>query len=124
MHKKSKLPVLLFILLYPLLLCAQMTELKSKVYHFELKQNLLGSPEIIFDAITGDISPWWDHTYSEKPVKLFIEPRPGGHFLEVFNEQGDGVIHATVTGAQRGKFFTHGRAVGTGRQSHAHGYHL
>jgi len=101
-----------------------MTELKSKVYHFELKQNLLGSPEIIFDAITGDISPWWDHTYSEKPVKLFIEPRPGGHFLEVFNEQGDGVIHATVTGAQRGKFFTHGRAVGTGRQSHAHGYHL
>jgi len=49
----------------PMALQAQITEIESKVFKFELKQNLPGSPEIIFDAITGDISPWWDHTYLE-----------------------------------------------------------
>ena len=32
---------------------------------FELK--LPGTPGVIYEAVTGDISGWWDHTFSEKP---------------------------------------------------------
>lgn len=61
------------------------------------------NPEVIYDATTGDISGWWDHSFSEKPYRVFIEAKPGGGFYEIFDESGDGVLHATVTWAQRGK---------------------
>jgi len=61
------------------------------------------TPENTYDAATGDISPWWDHSMSETPSRLFIEPRPGGGFIELFNEDGDGALHATVIVAERGK---------------------
>jgi len=62
-----------------------------------------GSPGLVYDHLTGDITGWWDHSFSPKPLKLFIEPRPGGGFYEIFNERGDGVLHATVIYAERGK---------------------
>lgn len=65
--------------------------------------SLPGSPEKIYDAITGDISGWWDHSFSKKPLKFYIEAKPGGGFFEIFDETGDGVQHATITFAQRGK---------------------
>jgi hypothetical protein len=40
---------------------------------------------------------------SGAPLRLEIEPHPGGRFLETFDATGDGVVHATVTYAQRGK---------------------
>jgi uncharacterized protein YndB with AHSA1/START domain len=64
---------------------------------------LPGAPETIYDAITGDISEWWDHSFSESPKKFYIEAEPGGGFWEVFDDSGDGVLHATVIFAQRGK---------------------
>jgi hypothetical protein len=64
---------------------------------------LPGAPETIYDAITGDISAWWDHSFSDSPVKFFVEAKPGGGFWEIFDDTGDGVLHATVTCAQRGK---------------------
>jgi len=72
-------------------------------FTFAFDVDLPGSPEAMYDALTGDISGWWDHTMSEDPVRLEIQPRPGGHFVEVFDDSGDGVVHATVTYAQRGK---------------------
>ncbi len=48
-----------------------------------------GMPETIYDAITGDISGWWDHTFSEKPAKFFLEAKPGGGFWEIFAASGD-----------------------------------
>jgi uncharacterized protein YndB with AHSA1/START domain len=60
-------------------------------------------PEEAYDAMTGDISGWWDHSFSEEPAVLFIEAKPGGRFYELFDDSGDGVLHATVTYAQRGK---------------------
>ncbi len=87
-------------------------------FSVELSVTVPGSPEEVYDAFTGDISPWWDHHHSEKPVKFVIEPRPGGHFLELFNEAGNGVVHADVTWAERGKKLVfvgplglHGKAV-------------
>ncbi len=64
---------------------------------------LPGSPETIFDAATGDISGWWDHSFSDAPARFYIEAKPGGGFFEIFNASGDGVRHATVTMAERGK---------------------
>ena len=72
---------------------------------FQVQQELIlpASPEAVYDAATGDISGWWDHHISEHPKKLYIEAKPGGGFWEIFNDSGDGVLHATVIYAERGK---------------------
>ncbi len=62
---------------------------------------LPGTPEQIFDAATGDISGWWDHSFSENPKKFFIEAKPGGGFWEIFDEEGNGAMDATVIYAKR-----------------------
>jgi len=69
----------------------------------EHEVTLPGSPELIYDAITGDISDWWDHTFSGAPARFYIDATPGGGFYEIFDQNGDGVKHATVIYADRGK---------------------
>ena len=78
-------------------------QVKYDVFSFEKEVILPGSPEIIYDAISGDISGWWDHSFKEKPLKLYIEAKPGGGFWEIFDEEGNGALHATVIYAERGK---------------------
>jgi hypothetical protein len=34
-----------------------------------------GDPVFVYDHLTGDISDWWDHSFVENPLKLFIEAR-------------------------------------------------
>ena len=41
---------------------------------------LPGTPEQIYDACTGELSAWWDHSFSEKPLSIFLDARPGGSF--------------------------------------------
>jgi uncharacterized protein YndB with AHSA1/START domain len=72
-------------------------------FAFSFEVALPGTPEAMYDALTGDISGWWDHSMSGDPYRLEIEARPGGRFLEVFDESGDGVVHATVIHAERGR---------------------
>ncbi len=60
----------------------------SKTFQFEMNFNYPGNPIFVFDHLTGDISEWWDHSFSPNPYKLFIEPRPGGGFYEIFDEAG------------------------------------
>lgn len=55
------------------------------------------APEAAWDAFTGDILPWWDHHMSKEPKALELQARPGGHFLETFDDEGNGAVHATVT---------------------------
>ncbi|MDZ7624588.1 MAG: hypothetical protein U5J96_09120 [Ignavibacteriaceae bacterium] len=38
-------------------------KVKYDVFSFEKEVTLPGTPEVIFDAVTGDISGWWDHSY-------------------------------------------------------------
>jgi len=99
----KKLCILSTLLLF--VFCQKKTETESYygLFSFEQKLNLPGTPDAIYDAISGDISGWWDHSFSEKPLRLYIEPKPGGGFYEIFNENGDGVLHATVIYAERGK---------------------
>lgn len=72
-------------------------------FAFELSTVVPADPVDAFDAFTGDVSPWWDHHHSETPHALRIEPRPGGHFLELFDDEGNGAVHATVNFAKRGE---------------------
>jgi uncharacterized protein YndB with AHSA1/START domain len=72
-------------------------------YTFTLETEVPVSPERAYNLFTGDISPWWDHTFSENPKTLFIEAKPGGRFYEIFDETGDGALHATVIYAHRGR---------------------
>lgn len=81
----------------------QTGDARYDVFSFEQQLTLPGTTTVIYDAITGDISPWWDHTFSGKPYKLYIEAVPGGGFYEIFNAGGDGVRHATVIYSDRGK---------------------
>lgn len=76
---------------------------KYDVFSFDKEVTLPGAPEIIFDAVTGDISGWWDHSMSENPKEFYIEPVPGGGFWEIFDDEGNGVLHARVIYADRGK---------------------
>lgn len=64
---------------------------------------LPGAPETIYDALTGDISGWWDHTMSAAPRRLSIDARPGGLFEEIFDDAGNGARHAVVIYAERGR---------------------
>ena len=79
------------------------SKVKYDVFSFDKEVTLPGTPEIIFDAVTGDISGWWDHSFSENPKKFFIEAKPGGGFWEIFDDEGNGVLHGTVIYADRGK---------------------
>lgn len=76
------------------------------------------APEFVYDHLSGDISAWWDHTMSKNPKVLRIDPRIGGKFYEIFDDEGNGVEHARVTYAQRGVRLTfegplglHGKAL-------------
>ncbi len=82
---------------------AQVAELRGGAFSTTVEVTLPGAPETIYDAITGDLTPWWDHKFSENPARFVLEPKPGGGFWEIFDASGDGVRHAVVIYAQRGK---------------------
>ena len=82
---------------------AETKELKTGAFQVQQELILSASPEAVYDAVTGDISGWWDHSFSEHPKRLFIEPKPGGGFWEIFDDAGNGVLHARVIYADRGK---------------------
>ena len=98
------------------LLSAQQSNHESRVkygaFSFTKEVTLPGTPEVIFDAATGDISDWWDHSVSENPVEFYIEPIPGGGFWEFFDDEGNGVLHASVIAADRGKLLRFDGPVG------------
>jgi hypothetical protein len=88
-------------MLLTLLAAAAQAEIRtapSGAFSFTLSGDMKGTPAEVFAAATGDITPWWDHTMSGDPLKMYVEPVLGGAFMEIFNEQGDGVRHAVVTG--------------------------
>jgi uncharacterized protein YndB with AHSA1/START domain len=91
------------LLLTPFAAPAETRSLPLSGFAFELEATVAGSPEQAFDAFTRDTIEWWDHHFSAKPKRLFFEARPGGGFFEIFDDEGNGVRHATVIYAERGK---------------------
>jgi len=76
-------------------------EIPTGAFAFAFTSTLPAPPAAVWEAATGDVLPWWDHSMSGAPHALEIQPRPGGLFLETFDAGGDGVAHATVTYAKR-----------------------
>ena len=87
----------------PAYLQSETKDLKTGAFQVQQELILPASPEDVYDAATGDISGWWDHSFSDHPKKLFIEAKPGGGFYEIFDDAGNGALHATVIYADRGK---------------------
>ena len=85
------------------LIHAEVRSLTIGGFEFSNVITVPGSPAAVFDLFTGDVSPWWDHHFVEKPKKLYIDPKPGGGFYEIFDDAGNGALHATVIYADRGK---------------------
>ncbi len=65
-------------------------------FSFELETTVAGTPAEAFQAFTAETLQWWDHHFSTSPKQLFFEVRPGGGFMEIFDEAGNGARHATV----------------------------
>lgn len=101
--KKHLIVLIVLIFMLSEVASAQEANPKYDVFSFEQQITLPGTTTQIYDAMTGDISAWWDHSFSDKPYKLYIDAVPGGGFYEIFNAGGDGVKHATVIYSDRGK---------------------
>ena len=68
------------------------------------KEVVVAAPPLeAWNAFTGDVSAWWDHTFSPAPAKLVIDRKPGGGFWEIFDADGHGVKHAEILWAEPGK---------------------
>jgi hypothetical protein len=75
----------------------------AQVFSFQQKVTVPVEPAVAYDLATGDLSGWWDHKFSQQPAQFCLEPRVGGGFWELFDEAGNGVRHAVVTWAERGR---------------------
>jgi len=98
--------VVAFLICTVLLAPAGMAEVKPLAlggYGIEQDVTIDAPPDVVYSAATGDISGWWDHSFSTHPARIYIEAKPGGGFYEIFDASGDGVQHATVIWAERGK---------------------
>lgn len=82
---------------------AKVTGSSATGFAIEHELVLAGTPEAIYDAFTNEIANWWDHAFSEKPKRLVLEAKPGGAFLEIFDDAGNGALHGTVIYAHRGR---------------------
>lgn len=74
-----------------------------RTFTFEMGVDLPGTPEQAWDHFTGDVKPWWDHTFSEEPAALILDARVGGSFYEAFDRAGNGAEHAKVIFAEKPK---------------------
>jgi len=77
------------------------TTLRTGSFAFELEVVVPTSPADTWKAFTEETLEWWDHHFSEHPKKLSFDARPGGGFVEVFDDEGNGAWHATVILAER-----------------------
>jgi uncharacterized protein YndB with AHSA1/START domain len=82
---------------------AEPQEFPFRTATIEKEITVAAPPLEAWNAFTGDVSGWWDHHFSEKPLRLVIDRKPGGAFWEIFDKEGHGVKHAEVIYADPGK---------------------
>lgn len=106
MIKRANVGLAILVMAVGILAVSASAEVKSaEKGKFRIEQELVlpATPNEVYDAVTGDISAWWDHSFSGHPKKLNVEARPGGGVYEIFDDAGNGALHATVIYADRGK---------------------
>ena len=72
------------------------------VFHTELEIPLKASPARVYQALTHDISAWWDPDASWGKGKLVLEPKVGGRMWEDFGN-GEGALFGIVTYVEQNK---------------------
>jgi uncharacterized protein YndB with AHSA1/START domain len=77
--------------------------LRTGSFAFDLEVTVPTNPEDTWRAFTEETLEWWDHHFSEHPKKLGFDARPGGGFVEIFDDAGNGAWHATVILAEKPK---------------------
>jgi uncharacterized protein YndB with AHSA1/START domain len=81
---------------------AELQPFEVEGYRTRIEVEIAAPRDLVFDVATGDVSPWWDHTFYPDPAELVIEAELGGRFFERFEaDQPDGVIHADVISVYR-----------------------
>lgn len=75
---------------------AQAAPAERRAFTISQRFEIAAPPKIVFRAATGDISRWWDHTFSDQPHALILEAKPGGRFWERFDSRNSGALHAKV----------------------------
>lgn len=85
------------------LAAAETRPVETGGFAFDLEATVGVPPARAFDAFTRETLSWWDHHFSERPKSLSFELRPGGGFVEVFDDAGNGAWHATVLFVERPK---------------------
>jgi uncharacterized protein YndB with AHSA1/START domain len=66
----------------------------------------------VWTALTDGIGQWWDHSFTDKPYAVVLEPCIGGRFYEQFDESGAGALYATVTYIEPQRVLPHQRLHG------------
>jgi uncharacterized protein YndB with AHSA1/START domain len=75
----------------------EITPFEPQGFRTRLEVEIAAPREAVFEAATGDVSPWWDHTFSGDPAELVIEPEFGGRFYERFRAgEPSGALHGRV----------------------------
>ena len=82
---------------------AEVETRETGAFSFGMEVEVRGTPEEVFEAFTARTIEWWDHHFSKAPKALYFETRPGGGFVEIFDDDGNGAVHATVIYVERGK---------------------
>jgi len=81
--------LLLLVLLVPAVARAEVKSIETGGFGLDRNVTVAGTPVQVYDMITGDLRPWWDHTFSAHPQAFYIEPWPGGGFIERFDDHLD-----------------------------------
>ena len=71
--------------------------------HVEQNVTIDASPEVVFEALTQQISIWWTSPFfhsGEAAQRLVLEPRPGGRFFEDLGNN-EGLFLATVSSIKK-----------------------
>jgi hypothetical protein len=72
--------LLLLVLLAPAIARAEVRTIETGGFGLDRNVTVAGTPVQVYDMITGDLRPWWDHTFSEHP-KAFLHRALAGRRL-------------------------------------------
>lgn len=98
-----RLPILCLLAWLPGTVIAEVTASDDSGFVSEHELLLAASPERAYEALTAEVSSWWDavHSYSGKATNFSLDARPGGCFCEAL--PNGGVEHLRVVHAAPGK---------------------
>lgn len=91
----------------------EVAEVSDLGFHSRLELELNGSPQEVYQLLTGGISLWWDgaHTYTGDSGRLRMADVAGGCFCEQLNDGGS-VEHGRVVYAAPGSVLRLSAALG------------